>query len=146
VILSELPLIQYHYRRTWEESPLGTKGKTGMIRTKSLDLFAGIPVADYAAALKWLRTTTGLSARILSPRQRGGVGTCGASVRVHCAATGTRRPRHEHPFVDDLDALVAQVADRGLDPAKREAYSNGVRNITYRDTDGNEIGFGGAPL
>lgn len=49
-------------------------------------------------------------------------------------------------FVDDLDALVAQIADRGLDPVKRETYSNGVRKTTYRDPDGNEIGFGGAPL
>jgi len=48
-------------------------------------------------------------------------------------------------FVDDLDALVEQIASRGLDPAKRETYSNGVRKTTYRDLDGNEIGFGGAP-
>jgi hypothetical protein len=48
-------------------------------------------------------------------------------------------------FVDDLDALVAQIADRGIEPAKRESYSNGVRKITYRDADGNEVGFGGAP-
>jgi hypothetical protein len=48
-------------------------------------------------------------------------------------------------FVDGLDALVAQLAARGLDPEKRESYSNGVRKITYRDADGNEIGFGGSP-
>lgn len=36
-------------------------------------------------------------------------------------------------FVDDLDALVAQIADRGLDPAARDTYANGVRKITYRD-------------
>src|SRR5262249_55990436 len=47
-------------------------------------------------------------------------------------------------FVDDLDALVGQIANRGLDPVKRETYSNGVRKTTYRDPDGNEIGFGGA--
>jgi hypothetical protein len=41
---------------------------------------------------------------------------------------------------------LAQIADRGLHPVERETYSNGVRKITYRDTDGNEIGFGGAPL
>jgi hypothetical protein len=29
---------------------------------------------------------------------------------------------------------------------QQETYSNGVRKITYRDPDGNEIGFGGAPL
>lgn len=28
---------------------------------------------------------------------------------------------------------------------KRETYSNGVRKALYRDPDGNEIGFGGAP-
>jgi hypothetical protein len=49
-------------------------------------------------------------------------------------------------LVDDLEALVAQIADRGLEPAKRETYANGMRKTTYRDSDGNEIGFGGAPL
>lgn len=49
-------------------------------------------------------------------------------------------------FVDDLDARVAQIAERGLEPAQRETYGNGVRKVTYRDVDGNEIGFGGAPL
>jgi hypothetical protein len=49
-------------------------------------------------------------------------------------------------FVSDLDTLVAQIAARGLDPVERETYANGVRKITYRDPDGNEIGFGGAPL
>ncbi len=48
-------------------------------------------------------------------------------------------------FVGDLDVLIAQIADRGLDPAKRETYSNGMRKITYCDPEANEIGFGGAP-
>lgn len=49
-------------------------------------------------------------------------------------------------FVDDLDALVAQITARGINPAERETYSNGVRKVAYRDPDGNELGFGGAPL
>ena len=49
-------------------------------------------------------------------------------------------------FVDDLDARIAQIASRGIEPAQRETYSNGVRKATYRDSDGNEIGFGGAPI
>ena len=49
-------------------------------------------------------------------------------------------------FVKDLDALVREIADRGIEPAERETYSNGVRKVTYRDPDGNEIGLGGAPL
>jgi hypothetical protein len=58
-----------------------------------------------------------------------------------------QQPEHaghaRHTFF--VAALVAQIADRGLDPAKRESYSNGVRKITSRDADGSEIGFGGAP-
>ena len=67
-----------------------------MIQTTKLDLFAGIPVADYAAALQWYERLLGSPAHILSTRHRGRVGACGTSVRVHCAAAGTRRPRHAH--------------------------------------------------
>jgi len=34
----------------------------------------------------------------------------------------------------------------GLEPDERETYSNGVRKALYRDPEGNELGFGGAPL
>jgi predicted enzyme related to lactoylglutathione lyase len=49
-------------------------------------------------------------------------------------------------FVDDLDAQIAAVAARGVDPDEIETYSNGARKAVYRDPDGNELGFGGAPL
>ncbi|MFI0410774.1 VOC family protein [Actinomadura sp. 3N508] len=49
-------------------------------------------------------------------------------------------------FVDDFDARVAGIAGRGIEPAERETYPNGVRKAIYRDPDGNEIGFGGAPV
>jgi catechol 2,3-dioxygenase-like lactoylglutathione lyase family enzyme len=48
-------------------------------------------------------------------------------------------------FVDDLDALVARIAERGLVPVEQETYAKGVSKVAYRDPDGNEIGFGGAP-
>jgi hypothetical protein len=68
----------------------------------------------------------------------------------HVHAQGTRHPDDVVSFglehVDDLDALVAQIADQGVEPSKRETYSNGVRKVTYHDPDGNEIGFGGAPI
>lgn len=35
---------------------------------------------------------------------------------------------------------------RGIEPEERETYENGVRKVTYRDPDGNEIGYGGAPV
>lgn len=48
-------------------------------------------------------------------------------------------------FVDDLDERVVEIAGRGIEPAERETYDNGVRKVIYRDPDGNEIGFGGNP-
>ena len=48
-------------------------------------------------------------------------------------------------IVDDFDARLAGIADRGLEPTELETYSNGVRKAIYRDPDGNEIGFGGVP-
>jgi hypothetical protein len=39
-----------------------------------------------------------------------------------------------------------RLAARGLEPDERQTYSDGVRKMLYRDADGNELGFGGAPL
>jgi len=43
------------------------------------------------------------------------------------------------------DPHRAAIAARGLEPDDVEHYGNGVRKAVYRDPDGNEIGFGGAP-
>ncbi len=48
-------------------------------------------------------------------------------------------------FIDDLDAQLAGIAARGLGPDGQETYSTGVRKVLYRDPDGNEVGFAGAP-
>jgi len=55
-------------------------------------------------------------------------------------------------FVDDLDERVAGIAERvagiaerGIEPESRETSDDGVHKVTYRDPDGNEVGFGGAP-
>ena len=116
-----------------------------MLPTTNLDLFAGIPVADYAAALSWYQQLLG-EAPSFYPHDREAVW----ELAPHRYMYIVWRPEHAGhavhlSFVDDLDALVAQIADRGLDPAERETYSNGVRKITYRDPDGNEIALGGAP-
>jgi hypothetical protein len=48
-------------------------------------------------------------------------------------------------FVDDLDERVKSIGARGIEAASQETYGNGVRKVIYRDPNGNEIGFGGAP-
>jgi predicted enzyme related to lactoylglutathione lyase len=112
----------------------------------ALDLFAGIPVNDYPAALAWYE-------RLLGSPPTFVVSDTEAvwDLAKHRSLFIEQRPEHAghamHTiFVDDLDALVAQIADRGVEPSKRETYSNGVRKATYHDPDGNEIGFGGSPL
>ncbi len=111
----------------------------------NLELFAGIPVADHAAALVWYERLLG-SRPAFFPNDTQAVWEL-AEHRYMYIVQRPERAGHAVSllFVDDLDGLVAQIADRGLDPAERETYANGVRKVTYRAPDGNEIGFGGAP-
>jgi catechol 2,3-dioxygenase-like lactoylglutathione lyase family enzyme len=117
-----------------------------MIQAKSLDLFASMPVADYAAALKWYELLLGAPPTFI-PNNIEAVWELAEHRYVYIEQIPGHAGHGKHTiFVDDLDAVVAQITERGLEPAQRETYENGVRKITYRDPDGNEIGFGGAPL
>jgi predicted enzyme related to lactoylglutathione lyase len=112
----------------------------------AVDLFAGIPVNDYAAALAWYERLLGRPPTFF-PSDTEAVW----ELAEHSWVFIEHRPEHAghamHTIlVDDLDALVAQIAERGLDPTKRETYSNGTRKATYHDPEGNEIGFGDVPL
>jgi catechol 2,3-dioxygenase-like lactoylglutathione lyase family enzyme len=108
-----------------------------------LDLFAGIPVSDYAAALAWYERLFGSPPAFL-PSDTEAVW----ELAEHRHVFVERQPEHAgHArhllFVDDLYARVGQIAERGLAPAQRETLPNGVRKVAYRDPDGNEFGFGG---
>lgn len=116
-----------------------------MIDTPSLDLFAGIPVADYAAARRWYEKLLGMPPAFF-PHETEAVWELAEHRYLYIVEQPERAGHAIHTlFVADLDALVARIAGRGLTPAKRETYANGVRKISYRDPDGNEIGLGGAP-
>jgi catechol 2,3-dioxygenase-like lactoylglutathione lyase family enzyme len=109
----------------------------------AVDLFAGIPVGDYERALAWYERLLG-SGPSFVPNATEAVW----ELAEHRWVFIEERPEHaghamHTVFVDDFDALVQEIAGRGIEPAERETYSNGVRKATYRDPDGNEIGFGG---
>ena len=111
----------------------------------TVDLFAGIPVSDYARAVAWYERLLG-SAPSFLPNDTEAVW----EVADHRFLYVDVRPEHaghamHTVFVDDFDARLRAIADRGLEPEERETYDNGVRKATYRDPDGNEIGFGGGP-
>jgi predicted enzyme related to lactoylglutathione lyase len=111
-----------------------------------VDLFAGIRVRDYHAAKSWYERLLGRGPAFM-PDATEAVWELAEHRYIYIEED------REAPggamiliFVDDLDALAAEIASRGIEPAERVTYSNGVRKAIYRDADGNEIGFGGAPV
>ena len=107
-------------------------------------LFAGIRVRDLAAARAWYERLLGEPS--FFPNATEVVWTLAEDRSLYIQED----LRHAGGalitvFVDDLDARISEIGSRGLQPAERETYSNGVRKATYRDDDGNEIGFGGPP-
>lgn len=110
-----------------------------------VDLFAGIPVNDYATALAWYERLFG-SSPVFFPNDTEAVWEIAEHRYMYVEHRPGRAGHALHTlFVDDLDDRVAAIADRGLKPTQRETYANGVRKVTYHDPDGNEIGFGGGP-
>ena len=110
----------------------------------AIDLFAGIPVSDQGRAVAWYGRLLGSEPSFL-PNATEAVWELAEHRWVFIEV----RPEHaghamHTVFVDDLDAMLAAVAARGIQPAEQETYANGVRKVTFRDPDGNEIGFGGA--
>ncbi|TDC54544.1 VOC family protein [Jiangella ureilytica] len=112
----------------------------------ALDLYAVMPVTDFDAATAWYEKLFGAPFTFRAhdtevvwelAEHR--------SIAVNQRAEHAGRT-HVTIFVDDLDALVEGISARGIEPAARETYGNGVRKITYLDPDGNEIGYGGAPV
>lgn len=109
------------------------------------ELFAGIPVTDYAAALPWYERFFGGQPTFL-PNDVEAVWEVAEHRYVYIVEDPDRAGNAlVLSFVDDLDGRVAQIARRGIEPAKREPYEGGVTKVIYRDGDGNEISLGGGP-
>ena len=115
------------------------------LEAMSLHLFAGLRVRDFQLARPWYEHLLGEPA--FFPHATEAVWTLAEDRSIyiveHAEGAGNSVVT---VFLDDLDAQVAAIAVRGLEPDERETYSNGVRKVIYRDRDGNEVGFAGAPL
>ncbi|MCX4911461.1 VOC family protein [Streptomyces sp. NBC_00878] len=110
----------------------------------ALDLFAGIPVNDYPAALAWYERLLG-SPPAFFPNDTEAVWELAEHRYVYIVRRPEQAGHAIHTLlVEDLDTRVAAIADRGLEPTTRETYvEEGMCKVTYRDQDGNEFGFGG---
>jgi hypothetical protein len=112
----------------------------------ALDLFARIAVSEHVVALEWYEALLGSPPSFL-PNDKEAVWELAEHRFVYIELLLEHAGHAAHTiFVDDLEARVGGISERGIEPAKRETYSNGVRKVTYRDPAGNEIGFGGPPL
>jgi catechol 2,3-dioxygenase-like lactoylglutathione lyase family enzyme len=112
----------------------------------ALDLFAGIPVRDLTAALAWYERLLGSPPAFL-PNESEAVWQVAEHGYVYLVERPEGAGHAVHTlFVDDFDTRLAAMAERALQPTTRETYGNGVRKATYVDPDGNEFGFGGAPV
>jgi predicted enzyme related to lactoylglutathione lyase len=111
----------------------------------ALDLFAGIPVTDYAAALPWYEQLFGGRPSV-RPNDTEAVWEVAEHRYIYIVQEPERAGNAlVLSFVDDLDDRVAKLSRRGIEPAKRETYDNGVTKVSYQDAEGNEISFGGGP-
>ena len=111
----------------------------------TVELFAGISVSDFEQSLAWYGRLLGSEPTFL-PNGVEAVWEVAENRYLYIELRPAHAGHALHTlFVDDLDARVAGMAARGIEPALRETYENGVRKVTYRDPDGNETGFGGGP-
>jgi hypothetical protein len=109
----------------------------------AVDLFAGIRVADYEAARSWYERLLG-SEPTFTPHATEAVWGLAAHRYLYIVQEReTLGGAIVTILVDELDALTAEIASRGIEPDERETYSNGMRKAIYRDADRNEINFGG---
>lgn len=111
----------------------------------SIDLFAGVPVTDYAAAVAWYECLFGCPPAFL-PNDREAVWELADHRYIFIELLPEHAGHARHLlFLRDLDGFIAQIGERGLQPTQHETLANGVRKVIYHDPDGNKIEFGGAP-
>ncbi len=108
-----------------------------------LELFAGLPVSDYARAVDWYERLLGSPATFQAHETE-----CVWTLAERRSIYIELEPEHAgHArvtfFPEDLDRFVAAAVSRGVHPDRTETYENSVRKITFSDPDGNEIGVGG---
>ena len=110
----------------------------------SLHLFAGLRVRDFQAARLWYERLLGEPT--FFPHATEAVWTLADDRSVYIVEHADGAGKSVVTIIiDDLDAHLATIAARGLEPDECETYSGGVRKAIYRDPEGNELGFGGVP-
>ena len=100
-----------------------------------LDLFVGIPVTDYPAALRWYEQFFGGRPSFL-PNDTEAVWEVAEHRYIYIVQEPERAGNAlVLSFVDDLDNRVAKIAQRGIEPARRETPGSGTTKVIYTDAE-----------
>src|SRR3954465_11242461 len=106
--------------------------RAAMVRPMSVALFAGIRVRALTSARAWYERLLGEPS--FFPNATEVVWTLAEDRSLYIEEDPRRAGGGLITvWVDDLDAVIADIGSRGLEPSERETYSNGVRKATFRD-------------
>ncbi|HEX3563372.1 MAG TPA: VOC family protein [Solirubrobacterales bacterium] len=106
------------------------------------ELFAGVPVAELHAGLAWYERLFG-GPPDLVPSESERLWRLTDGGWVYVVADAERAGRGLLTLiVEDLDAHLAELADRGIEGGEVEAISETTRKAVIVDPDGNRITLG----
>ncbi|QCI96239.1 VOC family protein [Novosphingobium sp. EMRT-2] len=112
---------------------------------RGTDLFAGIPVNDFKSSLEWYQQLFGAPPSFF-PNDREAVWEIAQNRWVYIIVQPDRAGGSVQTIMlDDLEAQIEQIAERGIRFSKEETPAENVRKVMYYDPDGNELGLGRAP-
>lgn len=104
-----------------------------------------MPTADLASALGWYEKLLGRPADRL-PHADEAVWQLTESALIYVVSDAERAGNGLLTLiVDDLEAQLAALRQRGLDPGPIETLPNAVRRVGLTDPDGNRIQIGQLP-
>jgi predicted enzyme related to lactoylglutathione lyase len=106
------------------------------------EVFGGLAVADYPAALAWYERLFGRPADLV-PNWNEAAWQLTESGWVYVVGDSTRAGKGLLTLlVEDLDDRIAEFAERGLAPLRIDTLPNLVRKATITDPEGNQITLG----
>jgi predicted enzyme related to lactoylglutathione lyase len=108
-------------------------------------LFAGVPVAEFGSARAWYESFFGRPPDLV-PHENEAAWQVAPAGWVYVVRDPERAGNGLVTIlVDDLEERLDQIASRRIESAGVEAYSGGVRKVTFTDPEGNSISLGHVP-
>jgi predicted enzyme related to lactoylglutathione lyase len=102
-------------------------------------LFASIPVADRDVAVAWYERLAGRSPDLI-PNEREAARQVRGAAWIYLLADAGRAGSALHTLlVDDLDAFLAELAERGIESGPVETMGEAARFALVTDPDGNRL-------